>query len=211
MFEGKKVIDITRTIQSGMTVWPGDDPVVIKQVHSIQEGYLVNVTQAVMGVHAGTHMDAPLHFIDGARDIASIAIDRLMGKVLVVASEEWDIDESILLDKDLSGIKAVFFKTTSSNTDTFTPFLDRYPAITAGCAAYLVDKGIWTIGIDYLSIEYATGGQFPVHNTLLSHEVVIIENLCLRDVDPGIYDFVCLPLKITGSDGSPVRALLFAD
>jgi len=209
VFEGKRVFDVTRKIVSGMTVWPGDSPVKLEQTSSIARGDIVNVTRMDMGVHTGTHMDAPHHFLDQTGDIASVPLDRLLGKVLVVEKDEMALSSDVMKGYDLSGINAVFFKTTSSDLDEFTPFQASYPAITADCAVYLVQSGINTVGIDYISIECCSDGKFPAHYILLENNVAIVENLCLKGIDPGVYDYVCLPLKLAGSDGSPVRTLLF--
>lgn len=208
MLEGRIIFDVTKKIMNGMTVWPGDPGISIKRSISISEGADANVSRMELGVHTGTHMDAPLHFIDGAKDMTSLDINRFFGRVLVVSTDMEEIGEEILEGYDLKGLKAVFFKTRSSMCDEKTPFRNIFPAITESCARVLVDKGIKTVGIDYLSIECSRNNRFPVHLLLLSNEVAIIEDLCLKDVEPGEYDFICLPLKIDGSDGSPVRALL---
>ena len=208
MFDGRQVIDVTRSIISGMTVWPGDPGVAVDRTASIGEGSVANVTRINLGVHSGTHMDAPLHFIDGGKDIASIDLARLMGRVLVVSAQSDLIDEGLIKPYNLAGTQAVFFKTRASMRDEKTPFWEESPAITLSCAEYLIQNGILTVGTDYFSIELSRDDSFPVHKMLLSHEVAIVENLDLKDVDAGIYDFICLPLKVEGSDGSPVRVLL---
>ena len=208
MFEGRTVFDVTRKIMNGMTVWPGDPGVSVFRSVSIKDGSDANVSRMDMGVHTGTHMDAPLHFIDGAKDMASLDIERFFGRVLVVSTDLEEIGAEVLEGHDLNGVKAVFFKTSSSTRDEKTPFWTAFPALTEGCASFLVEKGIKTVGIDYLSVELSCENRFPVHKLLLSNEVAIIENLILKDIEPGEYDFICLPLKIEGSDGSPVRALL---
>lgn len=78
---------------------------------SIGEGSVANVTRINLGVHSGTHMDAPLHFIDGGKDIASIDLARLMGRVLVVSAQSDLIDEGLIKPYNLAGTQAVFFKT----------------------------------------------------------------------------------------------------
>lgn len=208
MFSGREIIDVTRRIASGMTVWPGDPEVLVERTASISEGSAANVSRVTMGVHSGTHMDAPLHFIDGGKDISGIDLSRLFGRALVVPAYSDRIDEDLLKPYDLSGIQAVFFRTRASMRDENTPFWEEYPAITLGCAEYLVHNGIRTVGTDYFSIELSPDNRFPVHQLLLSREVAIVENLDLKNAGPGVYDFVCLPLRIEGSDGSPVRVLL---
>lgn len=209
MLWDKKVYDITRIIQNDMTVWPGDDRVFIERTLSISEGGLANISKINMGVHTGTHMDAPSHFIDGGETIEAISLDKLYGEVLIIESKEEMIEKSHLQGHDLGAVNAVFFKTACSARDEMAPFLDRYPAVTEQCARQLIDKGIKTVGTDYYSIEYCTDNRFPVHKLLLSHGVSIVENLCLKDIKAGRYSFVCLPMKIRGSDGAPCRVLLF--
>ena len=208
VFEGRQILDVTRKIISGMTVWPGDPGVVAERTASISKGSVANVSRISLGVHSGTHMDAPLHFIDGGKDIDSVDLTRLFGRVIVVEAKSDQIGEELLRPYHLAGVKAVFFKTRASLRDENTPFWEEYPAITMGCAEYLVQNGILTVGTDYFSIELSGDDSFPVHKKLLSHEVAIIENLDLRYAEPGVYEFICLPLRIAGSDGSPVRVLL---
>lgn len=208
MFEGRQVIDVTRRILSDMTVWPGDPGVLVERTDSIAEGAVANVSRISMGVHSGTHMDAPLHFIDGGKDIDSVEITRFFGRVLVVDAPSDRIGEEQLEPYDLSGVQAVFFRTRASQRDEMTPFWDEYPAITAGCAQYLIQRGIVMVGTDYFSVELCRDNRYPVHKALLSQGVAVVENLDLKDAEPGIYDYVCLPLRIAGSDGSPVRVLL---
>lgn len=208
MFEGRQIFDVTRSILNDMTVWPGDPGVLVERTSSIGEGSAYNVSRMNLGVHSGTHMDAPLHFIDGGKDIASVDIARFFGRALVVAAPSDRIGEELLKPFDLAGVQAVFFRTRASMRDEKTPFWDEYPAVTVDCAEYLIQNGILTVGIDYFSIERSLDNNYPVHEKLLSHEVAIVEDLNLKDIKPGFYDFICLPLKIAKSDGSPVRVLL---
>lgn len=208
MFEGRKVYDVTFNIKNGMTVWPGDAGVTVGRSLSIKEGEVANVSRMELGVHAGTHMDAPLHFIDGGKDMASLDINRFFGKALVVCSDSEEIGEEVFEGHDLKGFKAVFFKTRSSGRDENTPAWDVYPAINEACARYMINRGILTVGIDYMSIELSRDNRFPVHRLLLGNEVAIVESLCLKDIEPGEYDYICLPMKIAGADGSPARVLL---
>lgn len=209
MFSGRRVYDITRPMQTGMTVWPGDDGVKIVRTVSISEGSPCNVSRINMGVHSGTHMDAPLHFIDHGDDIADVSLDKLMGEVLIIETDSTVIDASQLEGFSLEEVNAVFFKTPLSERDGMEPFFEKYPAMTEGCAKALVANGIKTVGTDYFSIEAFNDECFRVHKYLLSHEIAIIENLCFKNIKPGRYSFISLPLKLRGADGSPCRVLLF--
>lgn len=211
MFTGKKAIDVTRKLTQGMTVWPGDEGVAFKRVSSIDEGAVCNVTMIVMSVHSGTHMDAPLHFLPDKPAIIDVPVELLFGKVLLIEAKEYSIEEGLLSQINLEPFQAVFFKTRSSETNEMTPFTTPYPALTQGSAEYLVNQGIKVVGIDYLSVEYCTDNQFPVHRILLGNNVWVIENMTFKGVEPGAYDYVSMPLKLEGSDGSPARVLLFKD
>lgn len=208
MFEGKTIYDVTYKIMTGMTVWPGDDGVSVGRTLSIDEGGAANVSRMDLGVHSGTHMDAPLHFLNGSKDIASLDISRFFGRVLVVASDKDEIGPEVFAGNELKGLEAVFFKTRSSGRDEKTPFWNEFQAINEKCARYMIERGIKTVGIDYMSIELSGDNLFPVHKLLLSNEVAIVENLRLIEIEPGEYEFICLPLKLEGSDGSPARVLL---
>jgi arylformamidase len=87
-------------------------------------------------------------------------------------------------------------------------FDESYAAISEEAAEYLVEIGVETVGVDYLSVEPFEDGEFHTHHTLLGADVLILEGLVLTDVEPGDYLLACLPLKLEGSDGSPARAIL---
>ena len=90
-------------------------------------------------------------------------------------------------------------------------FEESYVAISEDAAEYLVEIGVETVGVDYLSVEPFEDAEFRTHHTLLGADVLILEGLVLADVEPGEYFLVCLPLKLRGSDGSPARAILIRD
>lgn len=94
VFEGRQILDVTRKIISGMTVWPGDPGVVAERTASISKGSVANVSRISLGVHSGTHMDAPLHFIDGGKDIDSVDLTRLFGRVIVVEAKSDQIGKN---------------------------------------------------------------------------------------------------------------------
>jgi arylformamidase len=209
MFSDKDVFDVTRTLQNGMTVWPGDDGVVVGRTVSISGGGDVNVSRISMGVHSGTHMDAPLHFIDGGRDISEVSLYKLFGSVYVAEAAGSIIDETVFEGIPFGSINAVFFKTPMSRRNIMETFYSEYPAMTESCARFLIGKKIEAVGTDCFSVDFYSDVQNTVHHYLLSHNAAIIENLCLKDIEPGLYDYICLPLRIKDSDGAPCRVLLF--
>ena len=205
----KRVIDISRRIYPGMTVWPGDRGVAINQESQIDQGAVCNVTSIHMGMHTGTHVDAPYHFINDGKDLGSLDLLKFIGmvKVFELKVEKCitrQMVEALPIDKG----DAVFFKTSNSRSIETQLFSEDYIYLDAEAAAYLVEKGIRTIGVDALSIDAFDTAEYLAHKLFLSKEIGIIEGLNLKDVKQGTYFFSCLPLNIPGVDGSPARAVL---
>lgn len=205
----KKIIDVSRKIEAGMAVWPGDSGVNIHLNSSIKRGDTCNVSSIDMGLHTGTHVDAPLHFFDGAEDIAKLDLSMFIGYVRVFElNVSVCITEDDIKDLHIEEGDAVFFKTINSEISLTEQFKKNYVYIGKSASEFLIKKGVKTIGIDYLSIDgYYTEGYLS-HNTLLSNGIGVIEGLYLKGVKPGKYFFSCLPLNIDGVDGSPARAVL---
>jgi arylformamidase len=206
-----KMIDVTRPIFTGMTVWPGDEDVLLERVSNISDNSATNVSRIRMGVHAGTHVDAPLHFINGGKSIDQLDINLFTGWVQIVDTNGAD---NIQLDHitriPLQKGDAVFFKTPYSEKTLNEDFDTEYSGLSIDAALYLLSKGVRVIGTDALSIEGYHDKSHSVHKTLLTNEVLIVEGLCLKDVSSGRYKYICMPMLIQGSDGAPARVLLFA-
>ena len=164
------------------------------------------------GVHTGTHVDAPNHFIQGARRVDQLDLKKLIGRCHV-----FSVDETINAIgpehlPELSGIERIIFKTRNSAfwNEPERGFREDFTFISPAAAAVLVENGVKLVGIDYLSVEKFGSTDFATHRTLLAKETVIIEGLDLREVAAGEYDLVCLPLKYVGGegDGAPARTVL---
>lgn len=207
-----RLIDVTRPIVSGMTVWPGDEAVLVERTSSISDGSMVNISQVRMGVHTGTHVDAPLHFIDHGRSIDEVDTSLFSGWVHVVDAR----GKEIIRTEHITHLvfreeKAVFFRTSYSDKTLNGHFDKNYTGLSIEAARYLLDHGIRVIGTDALSIERFGEEDFSVHKTLLRNDVLIVEGLCLSNVVPGRYRYICMPLLLKGSDGSPARVILIAE
>jgi arylformamidase len=204
-----KWFDVTVPISDGMLNWPGDPEVKIKKRSSIADGDEANVSGIHFGVHTGTHMDAPLHFIDGADDITTVSPEELIGKARVIDIEHPEfIGKKELEGKKIQEGERVLFKTRNSGEEWFTQeFKEDFVYLNDEGAEFLAEIGVKVIGIDYLSI-----GKFEeaekTHKILLNKGIWIIEGLYLQDVPAGDYEMYALPLKITGADGAPVRVVL---
>lgn len=206
-----RVYDISIGITPEMPVWPGDPPVELERVEHISDGANANVSRFACGVHAGTHVDAPVHFIDGEAGVESLSLRVLNGRAYVVyLPEAVVIDEATL---EGAGIpprtRRVLFKTRNSEywENGVNIFQKDFVAVDASGAAWLVRKGVQLVGVDYLSVAPFGESREP-HRILMENNVVIVEGLDLSQVAQGRYTLHCLPLKLVGSDGAPARAIL---
>ena len=201
--------DISLPIHEGMIVYEGDPGVTVGSALALERGDPANVAMLHLGSHTGTHMDAPLHFIDGAAGIDTLALDVLIGPALVA-----EIDAPRLIEPEhlasvpIAQHTRVLFKTRNSALWDRPAFSREYVALSPASARLLVERGVKLVGIDYLSIEAFGASGHPVHKTLLGAGLVILEGLDFRRVPPGVYELCCLPLRIAGGDGSPCRAVL---
>ena len=207
-----EIKDVTVEIRPDMAVWPGDDPVRLTREKKIEEGKNANVSSLSLSVHTGTHIDAPFHFLQDGYAVEKIPMDLLIGEAQVVnIPEEYrSINEAVLENAKIElGITRVLFRTANSShwEKLGNELMKDFVAIAEDGARWLVNHGIKTVGIDYLSIA-PFGNSRPIHNVLLTDKVLIIEGLNLAGVDPGIWTMYCLPLKLKGSDGAPARVVL---
>lgn len=203
-------IDVSAIITDGMVHWPGDIEVQVNKLETIgADGNEANVTALSMSVHVGTHMDAPLHFIENGDDISKIPLDALTGKAKVFSISNPDcITYQDIKELPMEAGDKILFRTRNSETDwERKPFMTDYVYLEQDAAEYLAEKSIMTVGIDYLSVGGGETGS-EVHRILLGQPVYIIEGLKLRNIADGEYEMICLPLNIKGSDGAPARVLL---
>jgi arylformamidase len=199
------VHDITVTIRPDMHVYPGNPGVSLERHESIADGAQANVSKLELGVHTGTHVDGALHFIDGAPGTEALPLELLVGRAVVVAATgvDGELDEDALASLDLPDEERLLFKTKNSALWEQPSFSHDSIRLNGSGARYLIERGVRLVGIDYLSI-----GDADAHRELLGAGVVAVEGLDLREVEPGAYELVCLPLKLESSDGAPARAIL---
>jgi len=204
-----RLLDVTLTIHSGMVVYPGNAPVRIEEVKSIDAGGSSNVSLLHIGSHTSTHVDAPRHYLPDGVGVDAIKPEVLVGKARVFQLGDIPlIDEGLLGGLDLEGVERVLFGTGNSLLLQHGHMHLDYAYLTGAAAQYLVNCGVRLVGVDYLSIEeYKKPGR-PAHHTLLQAGVVIVEGVCLADVPAGDYELLCLPLKLKDADGAPARVLL---
>jgi arylformamidase len=201
-----RILDVTIPIRPGMVVWEGDPDVSFEPAASLDAGDPANLTRLVLGSHTGTHVDAPLHFLPDGDGVDRLPLDSLVGPahVLDLTSVEADVQAA---DLDIpGGAERLLLKTANSRLwerDEFTP---EHLTLAPDAARLLVDRGVRLVGVDYLSV-----GSPETHRILLSAGIVPLEGLDLRDVEPGPYRLVALPLRLAGVDGAPARVVLIQE
>jgi arylformamidase len=206
-----KPIDISVSIDQNLPTYPGNTPFSLEPTQRIAQGGSSNVSSIRMSAHAGTHVDAPRHFFDNAPGIEELPLEMLIGRARVVEITAGKaIDAAELAGLDLGEDVRVLFKTHNSTLWGSPEFHRDYVGVTESGARYLVNQGIKVVGVDYLSVEEFKKPGAPAHHVLLGAGTIVIEGLNLRDVEPGIYEMTCLPLKIVGADGAPARVILRA-
>ena len=219
----KPWMDISVEMRDGMVHWPGDpechvglhvklgDPIPGQPGKTIP----CNLTKLSLSAHTGTHMDAPRHFVAKGTTMETMPLDAVLGRCRVIElKHKTAITVEELKPHKLKRGERVLFKTRNSTkswrmakTSTFDEDFIYIPAPTA---QYLVDTGVMTVGVDYLSVGGFNKDGVECHQIMLGAKqpIWIIEGLNLAKVKPGHYELACLPLKIVGADGAPCRAVL---
>ena len=209
-----RIIDISIDLSPKTIVYPGDPQPELYWKFKIAEGCPSNVGFVHAGLHHGTHVDVPSHFYPERDTLEKVALDHWIGKCVVI--DLTHLSECIKkadLEKieELPCYQRVLFKTKNSfvylKERTFN---SSFVYISKGAAQYLVDKGMKTVGLDYITVdEYES--NLDAHRTLLSNNVTIIECIDLEGVSAGEYMLFCVPVRIPGMDAAPARALLYVE
>ena len=204
-----KLIDVTVPLDANLPTYPGNTPYSLEAVKRIARGDSSNVSTLHMSAHCGTHIDAPFHFFDTGSGAEGLALEMLVGRarVLEITSRK-GVGAEDLAAANLSEDIRVLIKTSNSRLWGSPEFHQDFVVVSEAGAKYLVEHGIKVVGVDYLSVEQFKNPGAPAHHVLLGAGIIVIEGLNLRDVDPGVYEMFCLPLRVVGSDGAPARVVL---
>jgi len=202
-----KIYDISVPLSAETPVFPGDPPVIPEPFLDIRKGDEANVSRLALSTHSGTHIDAPRHMDDRAVSVDHLSLPLLVGRALVAEIGGTKLIGRKELERlPIKGEERLLLKTENSMLWNQPEFSGNFACLSEDGADYLVGIGIGLVGIDYLSIEPAN--SIIVHKKLLQHGTVILEGLNLSEVPAGIYELICLPLKIKDGDGAPARAIL---
>ncbi len=206
-----RMYDISVGVSPDIPVWPGDPPVKLERIKSIENGEEANVSYLQTGVHVGTHIDAPVHFVEDGDSVDAIPLKLLIGRAYVVDLRKADVLDAATLAaaRIPPRTRRLLFKTRNSEhwAKGERRFQRDFVAVDASGAEWLVQKGVKLVGVDYLSVAPFNDGV-ATHRILLEAGVVVVEGLDLARVSKGRFTLYCLPVKLMGSDGAPARAVL---
>lgn len=205
-----RIIDLSVPIREGMPVWPGDPKPRLRFTQSFAAGDKNNVSEASLGLHTGTHLDAPMHFLEGAGGVEALPLGVLIGPARVIRIEHpHEVTAEELRRHDLSGAARFLIRTRNSDARWWEkPFDPGFCHMTPGAAEALLEAGMRLLGVDSLSVDGKGAPGAPVHHLLLPKGVVLLEGLDLSQAEPGDYELIALPPLFEGRDGAPARAVL---
>jgi len=203
-----KYYDISLNLSPDTVRWVVAPPMEVHERRRMSRGDDANATALTVSCHAGTHVDAPFHFLPDGAGIDAVPLERFVGPALVHAV---DADRYITAEHvkaiPLDGATRVLFKTRNSQLLKRREFEPNFVAFSVDAARALVGRGVQLVGLDYLSVAHADQ-QVQVHRAFLDHGVVLLEGVDLSEISPGRYELMCFPLRLRGLDGAPCRAVL---
>ncbi len=214
-----KIWDISRTLSNDLAEWPGDEPFHFRLTKTMAEGQSVNLGAIGMSVHNGTHADARFHFDTNGESIETAPLEIYLGRAVVVNLAEAFLqskEKHLITIEDVQPHAEEIAETSrllvrTGRWSDSTVFPNQIPVIAAGVPSWLQKNGVKLLGLDLPSVDEIDSKTLQNHHALARAGVAIVESLDLSGVGPGIYNFVALPLKIAGSDGAPMRAVLWRD
>ncbi|HEX7230997.1 MAG TPA: cyclase family protein [Candidatus Binatia bacterium] len=203
-----KLYDISLTLSPQSIRWVTAQPLELIERKRMSRGDANNSSSVHTSVHAGTHVDAPFHFVPNGITIEALPLETFIGPARVCDVDAGThITSAEVAKAKLDGETRVLFKTRNSNLLKKSEYDPSFAPFSVDAAKALVDLGVKLVGLDYLSAAGANE-QVPVHRAFLDHGVILLEGVDLSEVPPGRYELFCPPVKLAGSDGAPCRAVL---
>ena len=211
-----QIFDVSRTLSNDLAPWPGDTAFHFELKWKMAEGATVNVGAVTMGVHNGTHADAPFHFEQGADTIERMPLETYLGEAVVVdLTKQFGTDRTRQItiadiescSEALTRAPRLLLKTGVWKDSEIFP--DWIPVIAPDVPAWLRARKVKLIGLDLPSVDSIDAKKLVNHYALAAAGIAIVESLDLSEVEAGTYHFSALPLRISGGDAGPVRAILW--
>jgi arylformamidase len=213
-----KIFDISRPLFNGLAPWPGDTAFQYELKWQMAEGATVNVGALTMGVHNGSHADASFHFKQRAMTIEQMPLEIYLGDAVVVdLSKKFESDRTRQItvadfERDAAALvqaPRLLLKTGVWRDSKVFP--EWIPVMAGGVPEWLGERKVKLVGLDLPSVDTIEAKVLVNHHALAAAGIAIVESLDLSDVPTGIYHFSALPLRISGGDAAPVRAILWQD
>lgn len=209
----RRIYDLTLPVSDRLPVWPGDPVPEVVPASSLSAGDGFNVSTLRLGSHTGTHVDAPRHLFPKGAPVDQLPLDVLIGEAWVcrLAPSVRGVTREVLEKAGIpEGTRRLLLATGNSALWDRSPwsFTPDFVALAGDGAEWVVTRGILLLGIDYLSVDPAQGGEPEAHRALLSQGIVVVEGLDLRRVPQGSYHLCCLPLRLVDGDGAPARVVI---
>jgi kynurenine formamidase len=208
--KNSRLVDLSWSVNQMTPIFPGD-PAISTNVHSTvdDEGHAIRTWSS--GMHVGTHLDAPAHFLSGGGDVASIDLASCIGDARVIRVK---VESGVIPTKAIQAKwnrvkqkKTILLLHTGWSDRRFEPtYFEAFPGFDREFEAFIETSGIRLLGVDMPSVRFADGDYAGFHRMLLTKQIVIVENLIGLDKLPASVLFTALPLKLQGFDGSMVRA-----
>ena len=229
--KGTKIIDLSQAISPDIPVPVGFPAPHLETFLSQEAGDIANVEILTLGLHAGTHMDAPYHFFSEERRVDELPVDCLIGPAVVVdltgkrgnvAIEaqdlrQWEnVSRTPIQAGDIVLLHTGHSRNWIKGEGASAYWECGWPHLARSAVDYLASKPIKAIGVesfdpDSVDLNNLAAAEFPAHRSFLPKGILVIENLTNLDQIPGNRCFViALPLKIEGASGSPLRVIAIA-
>ena len=214
-----KIIDLTLTVSDEIPTFPGSpQPSFIPWENVKEDGY--NLELLFLSTHAGTHMDAPYHFLEKGAKIHEISLKKLVSEAVLIKSKKKGGESITKIDiqkfekkhgKIVSFSSVIFYTGWQRNLQK-KYYFTKNPGLSVSAAKYLASKKINLVGIDSPSIDLGKDSKFSVHQIFAKKGILIVENLAnLEKIKSPKFHLVVLPLKLKNATGSPVRAIAFVE
>ncbi|WP_211653667.1 arylformamidase [Planococcus alpniumensis] len=205
----KSIIDISMALDNSTPEWPGDTPFSYRLSVTKEQSGSVNIGELKSSTHIGTHIDAPFHYDENGLKTDELPLDVYLTTAQVMDVSGQEHVQLADLDELAHGVNAVLLKTAAWQDRSAFP--GAWPVFDPAIAEWMKDKGVRLLGVDVPSVDPETSKELPMHHAMNRNERFILEGIVLDEVPSGVYKLAALPLKIRGGEGSPVRAVLYAE
>jgi arylformamidase len=203
-----KTYDISLSLSAQTTRWLTAQPFELIERKRMSRGDANNSSSMHTSAHAGTHVDAPFHFVAEGATIDTLPVEVFIGPARVCEVQtDGQITAAHVAPLGLDGEQRVLFKTRNSKLLHKPEYDPTFVSFAVDGARALAERGVQLVGLDYLSVARADE-QVPVHRAFLDRGIILLEGIDLSGVPAGRYELICLPIKIAGADGAPCRAVL---